>query len=190
VVALNRSTHRTTDEDGAALVETALVLLLVLTITFGIIEWGLYFKDTLSVSSATRTGARTASARPRDSLYATDTVAAVATAVSALDRNGPKDLWIYRADANGMPDSGNFVTCTTCRRFRWDATNKEWDEVSGSDINDWPPLSQHACGGAQSDAVGIFLRAEHEFVTGFFGETRLMEDHTVMKFEPVRGQCS
>ena len=46
----------------------------VLLIVFGIIEFGLAFKDSLSVSSSTRAGARTASA---------------------------EELWVYRAMPDG-----------------------------------------------------------------------------------------
>lgn len=46
---------------GAALVEFAIVVLLLLTLVFGIIEFGLAIKDYLTISHAAREGARLAS---------------------------------------------------------------------------------------------------------------------------------
>jgi hypothetical protein len=185
------------------LVESAFVLMLILTIVFGIIEWGLYFKDALSVTSATRTGARTASAEPRNTQgvnatpadpaiyagipkYVTDAAQAVEASITALDRGSPQSLWIYKAGTDGLPLSGNFTTCpaTTCVKFTWNqsgATNQKWASPSGS----WDKNTHKACGGADSDAIGIYLKADHTFITGFFGKNRTIEDHTVMKFEPV-----
>ena len=44
---------RARDERGASLVEAAIVLPVVILIVFGIIEFALAFKDSLTVSSAT-----------------------------------------------------------------------------------------------------------------------------------------
>jgi hypothetical protein len=205
---------RTDREPGAALVESAFVLLLIMTLLFGIIEWGLFFKNNLSVTSATRTGARTVSAEPRNMAvnsiangdpaiyngipkYATDTAQSVETALTGLDTNAPNELWVYKSANDGLPLSGGFTTCpaTTCIKFTWNQNNaagQKWASPSGT----WPPASQNACGGIfvsasspGSDSVGVYLKATHKFVSGFFGSTRTMEDHTVMKFEPVPGTC-
>jgi Flp pilus assembly protein TadG len=180
-----RGAQGTARERGAVLVESAFVLLLILTIVFGIIEWGLYFKDTLSVSSATRSGVRTASALPRTDFYQ-QTADAVGTSLNALEGDSPQALWIYKAGSNGLPDSGNFSSCAVCVKYTWNTSTRAWQSPTGT----WTPASQTACGGASSDAVGVYVKATHKFVTGFFGSTRTMEDHTVMKFEPVRGQCA
>ncbi|WP_420372033.1 TadE family protein [Pedococcus badiiscoriae] len=57
------SAHRHPDR-GAAAVEAAIVTPLILLIVFGIMEFGMVFKDTLTVSTSVRAGARTASAEP------------------------------------------------------------------------------------------------------------------------------
>jgi len=51
------------NQRGAALVEFAIVVLLLFTLLFGIIEFGLIIKDYLTVSQAAREGARCASLR-------------------------------------------------------------------------------------------------------------------------------
>ncbi len=64
MTTLLRKLHRR--EDGAAAVEFALVLPVLVLLVFGIMEFGMTFRDTLTIASATRTGARTASALGRD----------------------------------------------------------------------------------------------------------------------------
>lgn len=181
-------THRDIADRGAVLVESALVFLLLVMLTFGIIEWGLYIKDANTVTAATRAGARTASALPRQPGFADRAAAAVTSSLTALDRDAAEVLWVYRADANGMPDSGGFsdaTPCSVCFRYVWDTATQSWREVHAG----WAYADQVACGGQNSDALGVYLRARHHFFTGFFGPDRAVADRTVMRLEPVPGQC-
>ena len=50
------------DEHGVAAVETALILSLLLMLALGSVEWGLGLRDWLSVTAATREGARVGAA--------------------------------------------------------------------------------------------------------------------------------
>lgn len=51
-------TSRRRDDSGAAAVEFALILPIVLTILFGILQYGLYFNDALGASQGTRAAVR------------------------------------------------------------------------------------------------------------------------------------
>src|SRR5690606_13535680 len=64
-------------ERGAVLIEAAIVMPLILLIVFGILEFGLAFRNTLSVSESTRAGARVAVAQPRVDGYEANAAAAV-----------------------------------------------------------------------------------------------------------------
>ncbi len=46
------------DQDGASAVEFSIVLMLLLTVIFGIIEWGLFLFNKQVITNATREGAR------------------------------------------------------------------------------------------------------------------------------------
>jgi Flp pilus assembly protein TadG len=177
-----RSGRRDRGERGAALVEAAIILPVVMLIVFGIIEWGLAFKDALTVSSATRAGARTASAMPRQSGMAATTKAAMERAVAALPNGSIQTMWIYKADANGFPDGGSsFTSCTACYVYSWNSTTQRFVSA-GSQT--WDAASQNACAGTV-DSVGIYLKANHALITGFFGNNVALTDHTVMNLEPV-----
>jgi hypothetical protein len=162
---------------------------LLIFIVLGICEYGLAYRNSLTVSSASRAGARTASALARNAEFDTDTVDSVSAALNALPEGRWQEVWVYEAQkptdaAPGMPDSGNFTTCTTCVRFRWDPTadsgNGDWVADGGT----WSPDSQKACAG-EADYIGVYVKAEHRYVTKLFGATRTLQDHTVMRFEPI-----
>jgi Flp pilus assembly protein TadG len=177
---------RKPDERGATMVEAAIVLPVVMLIVFGIIEFGLAFKDALTVSSAVRAGARTASAEPRQATFNDDTAKAVERAVSALPNGAVEQLWVYKADGNGNPVDGGgsaFTSCNTCAVYTWDTVTSKFVRQAGPD---WNPSTHNACvGDASHDAVGIYLKVNHDFVTGFFGQRIKLVDHAVMNLEPV-----
>ena len=170
------------NERGAVTVEAALIMPLLLLIVFGIIEFGLFFKDAIVVTSMVRTGARTMSAEPRQAQQFTDTVAAVTTAVSSASAGSVEELWIYEAGANGFPTGqAGFTTCTNCVRYTWNGTS--FSQTPGYT---WNVTSQNACpNDAQHTSVGIYLKAQHHFLTGLFPGSWPSSDHAVMRFEPI-----
>jgi Flp pilus assembly protein TadG len=173
------------NESGASLVEAAIILPVVLLIVFGIIEFGLAFKNALTVNSGTRAGVRTASAEPRRPSFHADTAAAVQKAITALPSGSVQELWIYKADADGDPDGGGsaYTSCNTCSVWTWNTATNSFERQPGKD---WAPASQNACvGDPNHDAVGVYLKVNHDFVTGFFGSRIALTDHVVMRLEPV-----
>jgi hypothetical protein len=159
---------------------------------FGIIEYGFVFKDSLTVTSATRSGVRTAAALAKDPNYATQAASAVASAVGAVASDSPQILWIYKAGPNGRPcvdqacatENANFsINCTVCYRYSWNAISKTWTDTGGTS---WTALNQNACSSSSStpDSVGVYLKANHKFFTSLFGSTKTLTDSTVMRLEP------
>lgn len=172
-------------ERGAALVEFALILPLLLVLTFGIIEYSQLFSAASTVSNATRSGARTASAEPRQPAFASDAAAAVGTALSALPGSTPQELWVYRAtQGTGLPDSGGFSSyCSHCVVYRWDASTRKFNTASPV-VNGWPATDQNACGGT-ADEIGVYVKVVHAFVTKLFGTSKTLSSRTVMRLEPI-----
>jgi hypothetical protein len=168
------------------MVEAAIVMPLLMLLVFGIIEWGLAFLSATSTNSAARSGARTASALTQNTSYAQQAVLAVEQNLKgALPFATPEELWIYRVPASSTDDSGfpegqtSFVCGTNCIKYTWNGTS--FSLSSGS----WPAASQVACGAATGfDAVGVYLKVRHNFVTNFFGSSKQIAEHTVMRLEP------
>jgi Flp pilus assembly protein TadG len=71
---------RTRDDNGQTMVEFALVLPILLVVLFGIIQFGITFKDYVTLTDAVRAGARTAAVSRYSSDPVADTVARVKNA--------------------------------------------------------------------------------------------------------------
>lgn len=173
------------------MVEAALIFPLMVLILFGVIEFSLVFKDLQTTYSATRSGARTASAEPRQPSYAADVATAVATGLGAIPSSNWQEVWVYKAAPNGLPDSGSFASCATCVRFTWNDATRVWTRVQDT----WPatgPGSQQACStGSGPDSLGVYIKVAHPMITPMFGSTRTLTDHTVTRLEPMpSGSCS
>lgn len=171
------------DDRGVAAVEAAIITPIFLLLVVGILEFGLVFKDQLAVTSAARSGARIASAEPRNASFATDAAAAVAQEASALDSKTIKALWIYQADSTGHPigANGGFGSCSlNCIVFTWNGTS--FVQSSGS----WDPMTQDACvGDPQHTSVGVYLDVDHPAVTKVIFNSIGLSSYTVMRLEPI-----
>jgi hypothetical protein len=88
--------RRARGDDGAAMVEAAIVMPLLMLLVFGIIEWGLAFLTATSTNSAARSGARTASALTLNTTYADQARLAVESNLSgAIPFATPLEMWVY-----------------------------------------------------------------------------------------------
>lgn len=174
--------RRRRGQRGAVAVEAALVTPIFVLLVFGIIEFGMLFKDWLAVSSSVRAGTRIASAQPRIADYADQAASQIAREGAALDLHEVAELWVYRAAEDGTPtgDTGDFATCDACVKYSWNGST--FVEQS----NSWPSTDQNACqGDPDRDSVGVYMRFEHQSVTNLIFEGFDIEEHTVMALEPI-----
>ena len=199
---------RTRRDDGAAAVEFALVSLLLITLFLGIIEFSLILRDKVAVTSAVRAGGRIASAEPRLAGYADpatntpstitglvpDAVKAVSTGATGIPKSSIAEVWVFQANADGFPLSGNFATCgINCVRYTYDA-NRTWtDPSTGQQVvggfslisGSWAASSINACAGSQQ-SVGIYLKVNHAYLFGRFGSGTIgINDSATFRFEPI-----
>ncbi len=97
------------------LVEAALITPVVAALLFGIIEFGLLLRTSLTASSASREGARVAAANPGSDQFAARVYDRVKDSLTAVNRSDVQRIVIYEADpATGLPLTGagqnTFVT--------------------------------------------------------------------------------
>ena len=164
-------------ERGASAVEAAIVTPVVVAMLFGIIEFGMLFKDYLGAQAMLRAGVRVASAEPRNSTFATDAVAKMQETGTVLNPVDVKELWVYKANPGNDYPSGysNFSNCTTCVKFTWDTGTQKF---VGSTTPTWAASSQNACttaAGGPPDRVGVYLKVKHNSITGIIGSTDIAE---------------
>lgn len=207
-------TRRPASERGAVAVEAALVIPILMLLVFGIIEMSLLLRDSLAVTSSVRAGGRVASAMagagpagesasggcvapcsPESTpMLAQMAANAVQTSGTALPPDAVEELWVYKANDQGFPGptGSRAWTCSeNCVRFIW-VPDPDPDRDSDSDSGQfryrdgtWASASINACVNSSPDAVGIYLRARHGFITGLFGDGVEFEDSAVFTFEPL-----
>lgn len=126
-------------ERGAVTVEAALITPLICLLVFGAVEFGFYFKESHTVSSAATRGGREASALPKLNGYQIRAASLISNALSVLnadDRTTAK-VAIYKADtrtpANGNVGDGTLPVgisrvsdvwncAQQCWKFTWNAS--------------------------------------------------------------------
>jgi hypothetical protein len=172
-------------ERGAVVIEFAIILPLLITITFGIVEYSDAFHDSAITSDAARAGGRVGSALATTPGYTTSIVDAVNAALSTLPADSPQELWIYKANANGYPGAGtDFSSCaSSCIKYVWNAATKSFN-TGAPQGGGWPASSHQVCT-QPFDELGVYVKINHKFVTGLFGASVTLTDHSVFRFEPV-----
>jgi hypothetical protein len=185
---------------GAVLVEAALVLPVMILIVVGILEFGLLFTTYSTTTASTRSGARLAatSYAQAGTVASAQNIAleqislATAADLEVLNNGTPVGMAVYKVNPSstdgspygGFPGPNMAGGCTSeCIRYSYNPGTQTFTKVSGS----W--LSPDACG-TTVDSIGVFVQSEHDYITGFFGQTRSVDGHTVMRLEPLpNDQC-
>jgi Flp pilus assembly protein TadG len=199
-----------TRQRGAVAVEAALLTPLLVLFVLGIIEFSLLLRDYVSVTSASRSGARIASANagagpqtcdagetgtqcadPSAPKLAKLAANAIQTQSSALNKDAINYMLIYKANAKGFPgtltgwSADPVADCRTtgaCVEYVWVKASDKFKYVPGN--GSWTSSTINACV-SNSDSVGVYLNATHPFVTKMFGSSKTVSDRTIMRFEPL-----
>jgi TadE-like protein len=174
---------RAADERGSALVEAAIIIPVIIFLTFGCIEFGFAFNEQGTVRSATRAAARAASTQPKAANAAFEAAAIDALNASAnnLVNGEPEFALIYDAQGGTFEPTTPSQCGSDCVYYDWNGSSFTY--MSGS----WPPTSRGACPG-QSDRVGVFMKVHHEYLTGLFSDAGLgLTARTIMALEPSAG---
>jgi hypothetical protein len=174
---------------GAVAVEFAILLPLLVALTFGVIEFSSAYHDRSVAADSARAAARVASAKATQADFATAAAAAASSAVKTLPTNVPKELWVYKANSQGYPGGGSsFSSCSaSCIRYVYSAGSKSFVPQGGGG---WAATSHQVCT-QPYDEVGVYVKLDHQFVTKLFGAGVTLTDHAVFRFEPVAStKCS
>lgn len=176
-----RRDHR---DRGSALVETAAVLGFLMMLAIGTFEWGMALRDWLSVSSATREGARVAASAGTISTADCSILEATAGSLLSIDGSRIRFVEIYNSDASGDP-TGQRQVYRPFDPATDDPSNLACTNWFAVDSTSWPPSARDNIGDDR-DWIGVSLEFQHTWKTGFFwwsgGVT--WRDRTVILLEP------
>jgi hypothetical protein len=186
-----------TGERGQALVELAIILPLLLLIVLGTLEFGLAFDHNLTLSYATREGARTGAALAAGNSqiacavvddYIIAAVERVLTSEgSPVNLNRVSQVTIYKATSSGQVTAGTQnvwvyapgqgpIIAGQALDFKKDPTKQPWSACSRNN-------------GTNADYLGVSLAYTYDLQTALGALVRIvnlpMLDHTVMRLNPT-----
>lgn len=171
-------------DEGATLVEFAIVLPLLLLILFAILELGLAFRDVLTTSSAVRQGTRMLSALGNDPDADCEAVIATAERLVGIGNiNNLDRIEIYKAESNGEQSSDPDYT-NTYRFVGNDLTDcSDWTATTP-----WQSTSRGVVVGTgyELDLIGMRVIYTHDWITGFppFSGSFTIDETTISRLEP------
>ena len=171
-------------EKGAAAIEMAIVVGILVMLAIGAFEYGMAFRSWFGVTAASREGARVGASA--GSASAADCTVLEAAAAALLSNTGNEivNLEIFKHD----PGSGLNGPSSNYRPFDPDADDTAnlvcgaWFEIS----DNWTSTSRDD-DGATRDWLGVEVTYQHEWITGAFwwDGTITWTDSTIMHLEPV-----
>src|SRR4051812_36439249 len=171
--------------DGAVLTETAVVLsVLLVPLVLGIIEYGMLFKDKLTMETGARAGAR-AGASAANSANADDLIVqTILSATSALPPGSLRRIVVYASD---RPDGAVPLACKQASSAAQKCNSYGTSDFALATVNSsaWPPSARNNNLADSIDYLGVWVNVNHSWVTGAFGSARWMSDQVVMRLEPT-----
>ncbi len=200
-----RSLSERRGDRGAVMIEFLLAVPIVILFLFAVVEFSLFWRNTLAVSTASQLGARAAANagpyRLADHNALSSTLAALTelpddstieriVVFSPIDNDGSMDpaciagpskpgvCNVYEGALLTNPLPSDFTTAAD------PATQLTCE--TGSPDEAWCPSSRSNSFGTGFDEIGVYVQVRHKFVTGLVMPNReqLLRDETVMQLEP------
>lgn len=191
--------RRRRGERGAALVEMILFTPILVMIAIGILEFGLAWRDSITVASTTRAGARVGSNAGNDRMADYNTLLAVQAAVASIPNAQINKVIIYKSTTTDgvVPTACTSATggvngsCNVYTGAQLAALSSTQFGTSGSTCSasspdaSWCPLGRQSQQAVGADYLGVWISVSHPYVTRIFpGGGLTITDHAVMRLEP------
>ena len=153
---------------GAVAVEMAIVVPILVLLAFGMLEFGLAFKNKLTISQAVNQATRNASVLGIDDYADIEILNAVEAGLADMI-GSVAHVDIFKADAGGAP--------TTWDRYTPDAGACGWDPCPDPDLgtavygspNDYKPCERDIKLDGGVDTIGVQIEYTHTWITGVLG---------------------
>ena len=186
---------------GAALTELVLIVPLLAMIVCGVLEFGMAWRDSMTVSNALRSGARVGSNMGDDRYADYDILKAIEAAMRQIpDTARVQRIVVYHADtANSAPTAGcmagtpsstspnqcNVYTGADLSRLQSDFTGTTNCSTGTPPDRFWCPTSRVNNQALGADYLGIWMQVKYNWMTHMFPGTGLtIKDRVVMRLEP------
>lgn len=177
-----KSGYSSVDERGAALVELAIVLPVIVLLVLGCIEFGLLFSHASALSTATRAGARMATTTVDAPTDDYDAVQAVLNSSGSIKASDIERIVVYKADGTSGPPSTDCInglsvagSCNVYTSVAFSTSKASFSTLETA----WPPSVRKI-----GDQLGVYVRINHNFLSSLFGSDRGVSDQAVMTIQP------
>lgn len=183
---------------GAALTELVLIVPILALIVCGVLEFGMAWRDSMTVSNALRSGARVGSNMGDDRYADYDILKAIEAAMREIpDTARVQRIVVYKADTSnsapsatcqaGTPVTGvcNVYTGADLSRTQSAFTGTTNCSTGTPPDRFWCPTSRVNNQALGADYLGIWMQVTYNWITHMFPGTGLtIKDRVVMRLEP------
>ena len=189
---------------AAVMVEFVLIAPVFAVIMAGVLELGLAFRDTMTVSNALRSGARVGSNAGRERLADYTILKSIEAAMAEIPTARIQKIIVYRAStSNSAPTSSCLAIAVptgsspagrndangVCNVYGPNSLALAETAFSGSctgapDQN-WCPTSRQSTQALGADYLGIYMEVRYTYITKMFpGSGITIRDRAIMRLEP------
>ena len=187
---MRRSRTALRDEQrGAAFVELVFVVPILMALVLGMLEVGVAWRDSVTVSTASRNGARALAQLATDDQADREALRA-ALAVFGADADRIELVIVYESDGSGQVPTPCFAGSTSyCNRYTPVelaelAVDGRWGCGAGTNDDSYCPTSRDRRA-QTADHVGVYVQFDRPMLTGIFGGgSYTLDETTVMRLEP------
>lgn len=188
-------TRRSRNERGTALVEAALVTPLFFLVIFGVFEFGLVFRQYLTVVNTTRNTARAATVAGNNLDADYRILQEFARSSKAIKQSEVQFVVVFKAPTvDASPEttaslSGCLVASVPGKCNRYTVADlarpsSDFTGLSGAPDAAWPPSTRVVSLAGPPDKIGVFVHTKHDKSSDAFGTTHDFTDSVVYRIEP------
>jgi len=179
---------------GSTIVEAAIVTPLVVLLLLGVVEFGWYMKDDLTLSNASRSGARSGSAAGNDGLADHQILQSIRSGLDGLAKVDKVVVFKATGPDGTVPaacsgaTSGTAGLCNVYDASDLTLTDVQFLAAGYTKDDSWPASSRQtslsAAGGP--DYLGVWVRTNHASITKAILNDKTIDDGVVVRLEPTR----
>jgi Flp pilus assembly protein TadG len=184
------------------MIETILMLPFLVLLMVGILEFGMAWRDSISVSAALRQSARTSASQGASGSSDYYALQSLNAGLAGIPSSAIKRIVVYNATTNAAPDptclgmtapSGQ-TGSRACNVYDASALLLSSASFSSSATGSCPasavdrwfcPVTRNVVQSSGADAVGIYIELRHDFASRIFGAGLTIKDKFVVRLEPI-----
>jgi Flp pilus assembly protein TadG len=194
-------TARANGSRGAVIVEFVLIAPVFAVIMAGVLELGLAFRDTMTVSNALRSGARVGSNAGRERLADYTILKSIEAAMAEIPTARIQKIIVYKASTSSSAPSTQCLALTpptgstpvgrdgSCNVYGPNSLALAETAFSGvctgAPDQHWCPTARQSTQALGADYLGIYMEVRYTYITKMFPGTGItIRDRAIMRLEP------